>query len=160
MKNKINYEEIFFLLIFLTVTILSCNGKNINMIDKERLLKERVQEYNNIMSEGKLGKTYNFICPQMRTIMTKNIKDYLLSLGDDQIVEDFKLHYKTESIRIEGDLGTVVSYRTGGDKSPKKTYHYWGFTDNNWYLFEFETTLPASQDVIEQYKKLIQNDQK
>lgn len=139
---------------------ISCNGKNINMTDKERLLKERVQEYNNIMSEGKLGKTYNFICPQMRTIMTKNIKDYLLSLGDDQIVEDFKLHYKTESIKIEGDIGIVVSYRTGGNKSPKQTYHYWGFTENNWYLMEAERTAPASREDINEFNKIIHNDQK
>jgi len=94
-----------------------------------------------------------FICPQSLSGITKEWKEYYLSLKYNQKVDDFKSNYEIESVTINSNLGVVINNVTEN-----------GNIENIYLLVLYKKQLVClsiwknctlSQDFLDQLKKTI-----
>ncbi len=155
MKKIIKGFEIFSLVLFITMVTISCNGKNINMTDKERLLKERVQEFCHIMEEGKFRQTRNYYIPQWQNKPEQAYKGDFSSWKETKGIIDY---YKIKAIKFRDDNTAEVLIDSSLLNEKYITYDYWIFVKDNWYIVDYNRSDSVSSYEIKEYKELIQND--
>jgi len=156
MKKKMKLNKIFYLILCIIIIPFSCNGKSINMIDKEKLLKQRVQEMCNLMEKGKFRQTRIFFIPQIQNRPYEEWKEHISSDPDSEGIVDF---YKIKSINFRGEIAEII-IEASFLKDKMKLYDYWIFFKGNWYMVDMGRTEVVSSEWIEKYKKFIKDGQK
>ncbi len=135
---------------------ISCNGKNINMTDKENLLKMRVEEFCNLIEGGKFKQTRKYYIPQWQNKPEQEYKKDLSSLAE--INKGLFDYYKIKSIKFRDDETAEVLIDSSMLNKKYTTYAYWIFIKDNWYIVDYNRTDSVSSYDIKLYKELIQDD--
>lgn len=142
--------------ICILVVLLACNGVNINMKNKEKLLMSRVQEMCSLMERGKFRETRIFFIPQIQNAPEMEWKEHISSDHNAEGIIDF---YKIKNIEFRDGIAEIL-IESSFLKDIKESYDYWIFTKNNWYMVDMGRTNSVSSEELEKYKKLIKDDQK
>lgn len=141
--------------IYILEVLLACNGANINMKNKEKLLMARVQEMCSLMERGKFRETRIFFIPQIQNAPDMEWKEHISSDNDAEGIIDF---YKIKNIEFRDGIAEIL-IASSFSKEKSESYDYWIFANENWYIVDMGRTKAVSSAELEKYKQLIKNDQ-
>ena len=157
MKKKININKKYFLILFMIIIFIACNGNNTNMTDKKILLKTRVEEFCNLIEGGNFKQTRKYYIPTWQNKPEQEYKKDLSSLSE--INKGMFDYYKIKSIIFKDDIAEIlINYSMLNKKYT--AYDYWIFVKDNWYIVDYGRLDPASSYEIKLYKELVHDDQK
>jgi hypothetical protein len=125
-------------------------------MDKEKLLRARVQEMCDLMEKGRFRQTRIFFIPQWQNKSEEEWREHISGMPD---TEGLVNYYKIKDIKFRGEIAEVF-IDSSIQKIKYNTYDYWAFTQDNWYIVDWCRSKAVSSDVLEKYKKLIKNNQR